>query len=174
MKTRTLIESIKSRAFYLMLCVTMAVAFSACSEEVLEEDIVGKYYNNNDDGLTDIIISKSGSLFNFTCEYIDNSNVDSSEDTPEYYKWSGTFSNYQGDNILNNNGDIIGDISFRKAGSEITVKFTAKTQRKGTYTASKGGDYAEYIPSRSIDLQDSLSIKSDTIKSDTIKTGKLE
>ena len=39
MKPRTLIESIKSRAFYLVLCLDMAAGFVGCStEEVTEDD----------------------------------------------------------------------------------------------------------------------------------------
>lgn len=169
MKTKSLIESIKRKALYLVLCTALTAGFSACSEEVLEEDIIGRYDGFSEKGLTTITISKNSSSFNFSCNYEDYSNVENSNDTSKDYNWSGTFSNYEGDNVIDNNGDIIGDVSFSKSGSEITVKFTAKTQRKGTYTASKGGDYADYIQSRSTVNKDSTSIKTDSIKTDTIK-----
>ena len=169
MKTKSLIESIKRKALYLVLCTALTAGFSACSEEVLEEDIVGKYDGFSEKGLTTITISKNSSSFNFSCNYEDISNVEDSRDTSKEYNWSGTFFNHEGDNVINSNGDITGDVSFSKSDSEITVKFTAKTQRKGTYTASKGGDYAEYIPSRNSLMQDSISIRTDSLKSDTIK-----
>ena len=74
MKTRTLIESIKSRAFYLVLCLAMAAGFVGCStEEVTEDDdITGLYIGGSEDtGETKITISKNSSGYTFNCTYED-------------------------------------------------------------------------------------------------------
>ncbi|WP_299231022.1 hypothetical protein [uncultured Bacteroides sp.] len=145
MKTRTLIESIKSRAFYLMLCITMAVAFSACSEEVLEDDIAGEYIGGSEEtGDILIRINKSSSGYNFYCRYEDWGAANSRLNL-QSVEWKGTFTNIPSDVVKNSKGEEIGEIEFTKTSDYVKVEFTSYTDPKGKYSAKKGGEMADLL-----------------------------
>lgn len=145
MKTNPLIELIRRNAFYLVLCVTLAAVFSACTEEVLEEDIVGEYIGGSEDtGDILIKISKSGSSFNFYCKYEDWGPANSRLNL-QTKEWNGIFTNVPSDVIKNSKGEEIGKIEFTKTSDYIKAEFTSYTEPKGKYSAKKGGEMADLL-----------------------------
>ena len=145
MKTRTLIESIKSRAFYLVLCLAMAAGFVGCStEEVTEDDdITGLYIGGSEDtGETKITISKNSSGYTFNCTYEDWGAANSRLNVP-IVEWKGTFTKIPSDVIKNSKGEKIGEIEFTKTNEYIQVEFTSFIEPKDTYRAKKGGEMAD-------------------------------
>ena len=73
MKTSSLLESIRRKAFYLMMCVTLAAGFASCStEEVTEENVVGVYTNLTDNSNTEITIQQASDHLTFKCIFDDN------------------------------------------------------------------------------------------------------
>lgn len=145
MKTNPLIELIRRKAFYLVLCVTLAAVFSACTEEVLEEDIAGEYIGGSEDtGDILIKISKSGSGFNFYCKYEDWGPANSRLNL-QTKEWNGTFTNVPSDVIKNSKGEEIGKIEFTKTSDYIKAEFTSYTEPKGKYSAKKGGEMADLL-----------------------------
>lgn len=157
MKTNPLVESIKRKIFYLMLCVTLAAGFSACSEEVTEDNVVGVYTNLTDNSNTEITIQQASDYFTFKCIFDDNR-----EENINSYTWTGTFKNIPSDVVMNGNEEI-GTVKF----SSGSVEFKAYTQREGTY---KGflDDLADLNYSRS-NANDSIIVTTDSIMTETIE-----
>ena len=145
MKTRTLIESIKSRAFYLVLCLAMAAGFVGCStEEVTEDDdITGLYIGGSEDtGDIKIKISSNSSGYTFYCIYEDWSSANSRLNVPTV-EWNGTFTNVPSDIVKNSKGEEIGRIEFTKSSEYIQAEFTSFIDPKDTFTAKKGGEMTD-------------------------------
>lgn len=150
MKTN-LFESIRKKAFYLMLGIAMTAGFVSCStEEVTEENVVGVYTNLTDNSNTEITIQQSSSHFTFKCIFDDNR-----EGSYKSYTWTGTFSNIPEDVVMNGN-EKIGRVKF----SSGSVTFEAYTQRKDTYKGYRD-DLADL--GRSI-RNDSITVKTDSIQ----------
>lgn len=144
MKT-CIFESIKKKVLYLMLCVTLTAGLSSCSEEVLEDDIVGEYIGGSEEtGDILIKISKSGTGYNFYCRYEDWGAANSRLDL-QSQEWNGTFTNIPSDIIKNNKGEEIGEIEFTKTNDYIKAEFTSYTDPKGKYSAKKGGEMADLL-----------------------------
>lgn len=155
MKTRTLIETIKRKAFYLILGIAMTAGSVSCStEEVTEENVVGVYTNLTYNSNTEITIQQSSSHFTFKCIFDDNR-----EGSYKSYTWTGTFKNIPSDVVTSNNKEI-GTIKF----SNGSVEFKSYTQREGTYKGFRD-DLAD-LGSRST-VNDSIIIITDSIMSDT-------
>lgn len=150
MKTN-LFESIRKKAFYLMLGIAMTAGFVSCStEEVTEENVVGVYTNLTDNSNTEITIQQSSSHFTFKCIFDDNR-----EGSYKSYTWTGTFSNIPEDDVMSGN-EKIGRVKF----SSGSVTFEAYTQRKDTYKGYRD-DLADL--GRSI-RNDSITVKTDSIQ----------
>lgn len=150
MKTN-LFESIRKKAFYLMLGIAMTAGFVSCStEEVTEENVVGVYTNLTDNSNTEITIQQSSSHFTFKCIFDDNR-----EGSYKSYTWTGTFSNIPEDDVMSGN-EKIGRVKF----SSGSVTFEAYTQRKDTYKGYRD-DLADL--GRSI-RNDSINVKTDSIQ----------
>lgn len=150
MKTN-LFESIRKKAFYLMLGIAMTAGFVSCStEEVTEENVVGVYTNLTDNSNTEITIQQSSSHFTFKCIFDDNR-----EGSYKSYTWTGTFSNIPEDVVMSGN-EKIGRVKF----SSGSVTFEAYTQRKDTYKGYRD-DLADL--GRSI-RNDSITVKTDSIQ----------
>lgn len=150
MKTN-LLESIRKKAFYLMLGIAMTAGFVSCStEEVTEENVVGVYTNLTDNSNTEITIQQSSSHFTFKCIFDDNR-----EGSYKSYTWTGTFSNIPEDDVMSGN-EKIGRVKF----SSGSVTFEAYTQRKDTYKGYRD-DLADL--GRSI-RNDSITVKTDSIQ----------
>lgn len=142
MKTIPLIESIRRKAFYLVLCITLVIAFSACTEEVLEEDIAGEYIGGSEDtGDILIKISKNGSVYNFYCKYEDWGPANSRLNL-QTTEWNGTFTSIPSDVVKNSKGEEIGKIEFTKTSNYVKAEFTSYTEPKGKYIAKKGDEMA--------------------------------
>lgn len=147
MKTSSLLESIRRKAFYLMMCVTLAAGFASCStEEVTEDDdITGLYIGGSEEtGETKIKISKNSSGYTFYCLYEDWSSANSRLNVPTV-EWNGTFTNIPSDIIKNSKGEEIGRIEFTKSSEYIQAEFKSYIDPKGTYTARKGGEMADLL-----------------------------
>lgn len=145
MKTNPLVESIKKKAFYFMLCVTLAAGFASCStEEVTEDDdITGLYIGGSEDtGDIKITISKNSSGYTFNCTYEDWEAANSRLNVP-MAEWNGTFTNIPSDVVKDSKGEEIGRIEFTKSSEYIQAEFTSYIDPKGTYTARKGGEMAD-------------------------------
>ena len=158
MKTSSLLESIRRKAFYLIMCVTLAVGFASCStEEVTEENVVGVYTNLTDNSNTEITIQQASDHFTFKCIFDDNR-----EGNISSYTWTGTFKNIPSDVVMNGKEEI-GTVKF----SNGSVVFKAYTQREGTY---KGflNDLADLGYSRS-NANDSIVVATDSIMTETIE-----
>lgn len=158
MKTSSLLESIRRKAFYLMMCVTLAACFASCStEEVTEENVVGVYTNLTDNSNTEITIQQASDHFTFKCIFDDNR-----EGNISSYTWTGTFKNIPSDVVMNGKEEI-GTVKF----SSGSVEFKAYTQREGTY---KGflDDLADLGYSRS-NANDSIVVATDSIMTETIE-----
>lgn len=150
MKTN-LFESIRKKAFYLMLGIAMTACFVSCStEEVTEKNVVGVYTNLTDNSNTEITIQQSSSHFTFKCIFDDNR-----EGSYKSYTWTGTFSNIPEDDVMSGN-EKIGRVKF----SSGSVTFEAYTQRKDTYKGYRD-DLADL--GRSI-RNDSITVKTDSIQ----------
>lgn len=151
MKTRTLIETIKRKAFYLILGIAMTAGSVSCStEEVTEENVVGVYTNLTYNSNTEITIQQSSSHFTFKCIFDDNR-----EGSYKSYTWTGTFSNIPEDDVMSGN-EKIGRVKF----SSGSVTFEAYTQRKDTYKGYRD-DLADLRRSMS---NDSITVKTDSIQ----------
>lgn len=145
MKTNPLVESIKRKIFYLMLCVTLAAGFSACSEEVAEDDIAGEYIGGSEEtGDIIIKISKNSSGYTFYCKYEDWGPANSRLNL-QSKEWNGTFTNIPSDVIKNSKGEEIGEIEFTKTSDYVKAEFTSYIEPKGKYTAKKGGEMADLL-----------------------------
>lgn len=145
MKTSSLLESIRRKAFYLMMCVTIAVAFSACSEEVLEEDIAGEYIGGSEEtGDIFIRINKNSTGYSFYCRYEDWGAANSRLNL-QSVEWNGTFTNIPSDVVKNSKGEEIGKIEFTKTSDYVKVEFTSYTDPKGKYSAQKGCEMADLL-----------------------------
>lgn len=152
MKTSPLVKSIKRKAFYFMLCLTMLAGFVSCStEEVTEENVVGVYTNLTDNSNTEITIQQTSDKFNFKCIFDDNR-----EGNIKSYTWIGTFKNIPSDIVMNGNEEI-GTVKF----SSGSVTFEAYTQRKDTYKGYRD-DLADLSYSRSL-INDSITVITDSI-----------
>lgn len=115
----------------------MAVAFSACSEEVLEDDIAGEYIGGSEEtGDILIRINKSSSGYNFYCRYEDWGAANSRLNL-QSVEWKGTFTNIPSDVVKNSKGEEIGEIEFTKTSDYVKVEFTSYTDPKGKYSAKK-------------------------------------
>ena len=124
MKTKTLIKSIRKKAYFLILCIAIVSCFVSCStEEVTEDNIVGVYTNLTDNSNTEITIQQASDHFTFKCIFDDNR-----EGKVNSYTWTGTFKNIPSDVVTSNNKEI-GTIKF----SNGSVEFKSYTQREGTY-----------------------------------------
>ena len=142
MKTSSLLESIRRKAFYLIMCVTLAAGFASCStEEVTEENVVGVYTNLTDNSNTEITIQQASDHFTFKCIFDDNR-----EGNISSYTWTGTFKNIPSDVVMNGKEEI-GTVKF----SNGSVEFKAYTQREGTYA------------------NDSIVVATDSIMTETIE-----
>ena len=139
MKTN-LFESIRKKAFYLMLGIAMTAGFASCStEEVTEDDdITGSYIGGSEDtGDILIKISKNSSGYSFYCRYEDWSPANSRLNL-QTSEWNGTFANIPSDVIKDSKGEEIGEIELTKS-----KEFTSYTAPKGRYTAKKGGELTD-------------------------------
>ncbi len=155
MKTKTLIKSIRKKAYFLILCIAIISCFVSCStEEVTEDNIVGVYTNLTDNSNTEITIQQASDHFTFKCIFDDNR-----EGKVNSYTWTGTFKNIPSDVVTSNNKEI-GTIKF----SNGSVEFKSYTQREGTYKGFRD-DLAD-LGSRST-VNDSIIIITDSIMSDT-------
>lgn len=155
MKTNPLIELIRKKAYFLILCVAMISGFISCStEEVTEDNVVGVYTNLTDNSNTEITIQQASDHFKFKCIFDDNR-----EGSYKSYTWTGTFKNIPSDVVTSNNKEI-GTIKF----SNGSVEFKSYTQREGTYKGFRD-DLAD-LGSRST-VNDSIIIITDSIMSDT-------
>ena len=155
MKTKTLIKSIRKKAYFLILCIAIISCFVSCStEEVTEDNIVGVYTNLTDNSNTEITIQQASGHFTFKCIFDDNR-----EGKVNSYTWTGTFKNIPSDVVTSNNKEI-GTIKF----SNGSVEFKSYTQREGTYKGFRD-DLAD-LGSRST-VNDSIIIITDSIMSDT-------
>ena len=155
MKTKTLIKSIRKKAYFLILCIAIVSCFVSCStEEVTEDNIVGVYTNLTDNSNTEITIQQASDHFTFKCIFDDNR-----EGKVNSYTWTGTFKNIPSDVVTSNNKEI-GTIKF----SNGSVEFKSYTQREGTYKGFRD-DLAD-LGSRST-VNDSIIIITDSIMSDT-------
>ena len=144
MKTN-LFESIRKKAFYLMLGIAMTAGFASCStEEVTEDDdITGSYIGGSEDtGDILIKISKNSSGYSFYCRYEDWSPANSRLNL-QTSEWNGTFANIPSDVIKDSKGEEIGEIELTKSKEYIQVEFTSYTAPKGKYTAKKGGELTD-------------------------------
>ena len=152
MKTNPLIELIRKKAYFLILCVAMISGFISCStDEVTEDNVVGVYTNLTDNSNTEITIQQASDHFKFKCIFDDNR-----EGNIKSYSWTGTFKNIPSDVIMNGKGTV----KF----SSGSVEFKAYTQREGTYKGFRD-DLAD-LGSRST-VNDSIIIITDSIMSDT-------
>ncbi len=146
MKTNPLVKSIKRKAFYFMLCLTMLAGFVSCStEEVTEDDIAGEYIGGSEEtGDILIRINKSGSGYSFYCRYEDWGAANSRLNL-QSVEWKGTFTNIPSDVVKNSKGEEIGKIEFTKTSDYVKAEFTSYTDPEGKYSAKKGGEMADLL-----------------------------
>ena len=139
MKTNPLVKSIRKKAYYLIMCITIISGLISCStEEITEDNVVGIYTNLTDNSNTEITIQQASDHFTFKCIFDDNR-----EGSIKSYIWTGTFNNIPSDVIMNGNEEI-GTVKF----SSGSVEFKAYTQREGTYKGYRD-DLADLGYSRS-------------------------
>ena len=145
MKTKTLIKSIRKKAYFLILCIAIISCFVSCSTEEVtkDDDITGLYIGGSEDtGETKITISKNSSGYTFNCTYEDWGAANSRLNVP-IVEWKGTFTKIPSDVIKNSKGEKIGEIEFTKTSEYIQVEFTSFIEPKDTYRAKKGGEMAD-------------------------------
>ena len=145
MKTKTLIKSIRKKAYFLILCIAIISCFVSCSTEEVtkDDDITGLYIGGSEDtGETKITISKNSSGYTFNCTYEDWGAANSRLNVP-IVEWKGTFTKIPSDVIKNSKGEKIGEIEFTKTSEYIQVEFTSYIEPKDTYRAKKGGEMAD-------------------------------
>lgn len=152
MKTMTLIELIRRKAFYLALCIAISAVTISCSEEITEDNVVGVYTNLTDNSNTEITIQQTASHYTLKCIFDDNR-----EGSYKSYTWYGTFNNIPSDLVMNGNEEI-GFVKF----SNGSVEFKAYTQREGTYKGYRD-DLADLGFTRNSE-NDSIIIKRDSIQ----------
>ena len=158
MKTNPLVESIRKKAYYLIMCITIISGLISCStEEITEDNVVGIYTNLTDNSNTEITIQQASDHFTFKCIFDDNR-----EGSIKSYIWTGTFNNIPSDVIMNGNEEI-GTVKF----SSGSVEFKAYTQREGTYKGYRD-DLADLGYSRS-NANDSVIVAKDSIMSETLE-----
>lgn len=158
MKTNPLIELIRRKAYFLILCVAVISGFISCStEEVTEDNVVGVYTNLTDNSNTEITIQQASDHFKFKCIFDDNR-----EGNIKSYSWTGTFKNIPSDVIMNGKEEI-GTVKF----SSGSVEFKAYTQREGTYKGFRD-DLADFGYSRST-TNDSVFVTTDSIMTKNIE-----
>ncbi len=158
MKTNPLVKSIRKKAYYLIMCITIISGLISCStEEITEDNVVGIYTNLTDNSNTEITIQQASDHFTFKCIFDDNR-----EGSIKSYIWTGTFNNIPSDVIMNGNEEI-GTVKF----SSGSVEFKAYTQREGTYKGYRD-DLADLGYSRS-NANDSVIVAKDSIMSETLE-----
>ena len=158
MKTNPLVKSIRKKAYYLIMCMTIISGLISCStEEITEDNVVGIYTNLTDNSNTEITIQQASDHFTFKCIFDDNR-----EGSIKSYIWTGTFNNIPSDVIMNGNEEI-GTVKF----SSGSVEFKAYTQREGTYKGYRD-DLADLGYSRS-NANDSVIVAKDSIMSETLE-----
>ena len=158
MKTNPLVKSIRKKAYYLIMCITIISGLISCStEEITEDNVVGIYTNLTDNSNTEITIQQASDHFTFKCIFDDNR-----EGSIKSYIWTGTFNNIPSDVIMNGNEEI-GTVKF----SSGSVEFKAYSQREGTYKGYRD-DLADLGYSRS-NANDSVIVAKDSIMSETLE-----
>ncbi|MBU3839093.1 MAG: hypothetical protein H9777_12445 [Candidatus Phocaeicola faecigallinarum] len=158
MKTNPLVKSIRKKAYYLIMCITIISGLISCStEEITEDNVVGIYTNLTDNSNTEITIQQASDHFTFKCIFDDNR-----EGSIKSYIWTGTFNNIPSDVVMNGNEEI-GTVKF----SSGSVEFKAYTQREGTYKGYRD-DLADLGYSRS-NANDSVIVAKDSIMSETLE-----
>ena len=157
MKTNPLVKSIRKKAYYLIMCITIISGLISCStEEITEDNVVGIYTNLTDNSNTEITIQQASDHFTFKCIFDDNR-----EGSIKSYI-TGTFNNIPSDVVMNGNEEI-GTVKF----SSGSVEFKAYTQREGTYKGYRD-DLADLGYSRS-NANDSVIVAKDSIMSETLE-----
>lgn len=158
MKTNPLVKSIRKKAYYLIMCITIISGLISCStEEITEDNVVGIYTNLTDNSNTEITIQQASDHFTFKCIFDDNR-----EGSIKSYIWTGTFNNIPSDVVMNGNEEI-GTVKF----SSGSVEFKAYTQREGTYKGFQD-DLADLRYSRT-NANDSVIMTTDSIMTETIE-----
>ncbi|WP_300790242.1 hypothetical protein [uncultured Bacteroides sp.] len=158
MKTNPLVKSIRKKAYYLIMCITIISGLISCStEEITEDNVVGIYTNLTDNSNTEITIQQASDHFTFKCIFDDNR-----EGSIKSYIWTGTFNNIPSDVVMNGNEEI-GTVKF----SSGSVEFKAYSQREGTYKGYRD-DLADLGYSRS-NANDSVIVAKDSIMSETLE-----
>ena len=158
MKTNPLVKSIRKKAYYLIMCITIISGLISCStEEITEDNVVGIYTNLTDNSNTEITIQQASDHFTFKCIFDDNR-----EGSIKSYIWTGTFNNIPSDVVMNGNEEI-GTVKF----SSGSVEFKAYTQREGTYKGFRD-DLADLGYSRST-TNDSVFVTTDSIMTKNIE-----
>ena len=158
MKTNPLVKSIRKKAYYLIMCITIISGLISCStEEITEDNVVGIYTNLTDNSNTEITIQQASDHFTFKCIFDDNR-----EGSIKSYIWTGTFNNIPSDVVMNGNEEI-GTVKF----SSGSVEFKAYSQREGTYKGYRD-DLADLGYSRS-NANNSVIVAKDSIMSETLE-----
>lgn len=144
-------KSICTKALYFLAAGAIAVNLNSCTEESVDGDIVGKYYNLTSNSNTEITIQSNANGYSLKCIFDDNR-----EENIKSYTWNGVFVNVPSDAVKDASGKEIGYVRFSKD----AVEFEAYTQREGTYKGYRD-DMADLQNSRSI-MSDSTVVKNDS------------
>lgn len=87
-------KSICTKALYFLAAGAITINLNSCTEESVDGDIVGKYYNLTSNSNTEITIQSNANGYSFKCIFDDNK-----EENIKSYTWNGVFVNVPSDAV---------------------------------------------------------------------------